>query len=202
MPLYTIERGQSNLTPEEGEVAALRALLCALGYPGMRWVRSFVAEPDQTTRCFYVAKTVADIQFHAYIAGVPCLAVRPVIEVRPALSGEFLIGDIDLTRDTVADDAPPMWIVRQRLDGRADAEVIADVLRSGDGVPRWVRTFIDREGDELFSTFRAYSESSLLDLLGESSLPLIEARRADEYLPSDLETAKYSMPNPYAAAST
>ena len=200
MTLFRIERGQSLLSSEEAEVAALRALLCALGYPGMRWVRSFVAEPDNTVRCFYEARRTTDIEFHSRVAGIPCLAVRPVTEVRPSASGKVLLGGVDTGKDTAAGDVP-VWIVRQRLDGRTDAEVIVALPRCGDGVPRWVRTFIDREGEELLSAYRAHSESSLLDLLAPSPFPVIEARRADEYLPSDLETAKYSLPNPYGTAS-
>ena len=201
MPLFTIDRGQLHYSEEESDMLALKALLCSLFYPGMQWIRSFWDESDGTTRCFYVASSAGDIEYHAGVVGVPCLVIRLVTEVRANASGEIVVGGADPDRDHEPDDPELLtWVVRQRLDGCSDNEVACAPWRPGNGQAGWLRTFIDREADELFSVFREYSCERVQRLAEECGFATIEVRQMNQALPADVAAANGLSLSPYGAA--
>jgi len=188
MPLYTIDRGQVNFTEEESRFASLKALLCSMFYPGMQWIRSFQDQSDGTTRCFYVADRDTDLQYHAAIVGMPCLAVRQVTEVRPGREpGEVIRGGADPEADPEANDPDLLiWVARQRLDGQNDEAVASARWPASSGHAGWLRTFIDREADELFSVFREYSHERARHLAEGCGFGTIEVRQMIQGRPADV----------------
>jgi hypothetical protein len=182
-------------------MVALKALLCSLFYPGMQWIRSFQDESDGTTRCFYVANSVGDIEYHAAVVAVPCLGIRPVTEVRPDGSGQIVVGGADPNRDPEADDPELLtWVVRQHLHRRSDSEVACAPWQPGNGQAGWLRTFIDREADELFSVFREYSGERVQRLAEDCGFATIEVRQMNQGLPADVAESNGLSLSPYGAA--
>lgn len=201
MPLYTIDRGRLHYSEEESGMLALKALLCSLFYPGMQWIRSFWDDSDGTTRCFYAADSVGDIQYHAAVVGLPSPAIRPVTEVRINGSGEIVVGGADPNHDPEADDPELMtWVVRQRRGGRSDSEVASAPWRPENGQAGWLRTFIDRDVDELFSVFREYTRERVLRLAEDCGFETIEVRQMNQALPADVAAANGISLSPYGAA--
>ena len=203
MPLYTIDRGQIHLTDDESKITALKSLLCSLFYPGMQWVRSFQDESDGTTRCFYVANSVTDIHYHAAAVHVPCLAIRPVTEMRPGSHpGEVVLGGVDPNFDPEARDPELLiWVVRQRLDDQSDETVAAAPWPQSSGNAGWLRTFIDREADELFSVFREYSRERVRRRVEDCGFETVEVRQMIQGLPADVAAANGLSTSPYGAVA-
>jgi len=83
MPLYAIRREVGQLTPDEVDAAALRAVICALEYDGLRWVRSFWDREHGLLNCLYEAQDAAQIREHSMRSNIPCDAVAEVQEILP-----------------------------------------------------------------------------------------------------------------------
>ncbi len=84
MALYCIHRqvGKS-LTQDDLDAAAVRAIMCAPQFPGLKWHRSYWDREQGRLECYYEANTVRDIQEHARVARIPCDDIRLVDEVNP-----------------------------------------------------------------------------------------------------------------------
>jgi len=83
MPLYRIRREVGEISQEEMDAAAFRAILCAPQFPGMRWHRSYWDREAGRLDCFYEALTLRDVEEHARVARIPCDEIRQVDEVVP-----------------------------------------------------------------------------------------------------------------------
>lgn len=81
--LWMIERDITGWTDDELEAGGIRAKICALWYPNLEWIRSFVDREGARTICLYLADTAADIRLHSEASGLPCNSVVPVAEVLP-----------------------------------------------------------------------------------------------------------------------
>jgi len=83
MPLFTIRRDVPDVTREDLDAAAFRALACAYEYPGLRWVRSYWDEDRGQLLCLYEARDAAQIEHHSRRSRIPCDEIRAVIEFGP-----------------------------------------------------------------------------------------------------------------------
>lgn len=83
MPIYSIRRDVGPISREELDAAAFRALICALEYDGLRWVRSFWDRRNGRLDCIYEAQDEAQIREHSLRANIPCDDVHEVLEVWP-----------------------------------------------------------------------------------------------------------------------
>jgi hypothetical protein len=83
MPLYRIKREVGYLSQEEMDAAALRALVCAPQFPGLKWIRSYWDRERGRVDCLYEAESPKQLQEHAATARIPCDDVRPVEEMLP-----------------------------------------------------------------------------------------------------------------------
>lgn len=81
--LYRIRRNVGDLTKEDMDAAAFRAIVCAVQFPGLKWQRSFWDPAAGYMDCFYEAETPADLEEHARVARIPCDEVHPVNEILP-----------------------------------------------------------------------------------------------------------------------
>lgn len=83
MPLYRIRRDVGQLSQEEMDAAAFRAIVCAPQFPGLKWIRSYWDRETGRLDCIYEAANATQIEEHAATARIPCDQVRPVDEVMP-----------------------------------------------------------------------------------------------------------------------
>jgi hypothetical protein len=83
MPLYRIMRNVGDLTEEEMDAAAIRAIVCAPQFPGLKWIRSYWDRETGRVDCVYEATGPEQLQEHAATARIPCDDVRPVHEMLP-----------------------------------------------------------------------------------------------------------------------
>ncbi|HMO53202.1 MAG TPA: DUF4242 domain-containing protein [Tepidiformaceae bacterium] len=83
MPLYQIKRDVGHLSQEDMDAAALRAIVCAPQFPGLRWIRSYWDRERGSVDCVYEATSPQQLQEHAATARIPCDDVRPVEELVP-----------------------------------------------------------------------------------------------------------------------
>jgi hypothetical protein len=83
MPLYRIRREVGDISQEEMDAAAFRAILCAPQFPGMRWHRSYWDRDAGRIDCVYEAHTLRDVEEHARVARIPCDEIRVVDEIVP-----------------------------------------------------------------------------------------------------------------------
>lgn len=84
MPLYAIKRSVPGLTRGDLDGAALRAIVCAIQYPGLTWVRSFWSEDEGELLCIYEGASVEEIREHSRRSAIPCDDVAEVIELQPS----------------------------------------------------------------------------------------------------------------------
>ena len=195
MPLFTIERDGSGMTDAERMLGATRAFLCAAGYPGMQWIRSYWDEAREISRCFYVANNAEDILYHAAMSGISCVAAREVTEFRHDGSGKIVAGEVDLNQKRPADGALRSFVARLKLGGQADEAVVGRPWPSfAPGQPGLVRGFIDREVDELFAVLSDVSLDAARSLAMQSDFEALEVYEVAEFFPSDVEFATSPAP--------
>ena len=78
MPTYRILRKVGDVTREEVDAAALRAIWCLSDYPGVRWLQSYWDREAGEIVCLYEAKTEQQVRDHAESSRIPCDDVRAV----------------------------------------------------------------------------------------------------------------------------
>ncbi len=83
MPLYRIIRGVGDISQEDLDAAAYRALVCAPQFEGLKWIRSYLHREGQQLQCFYEAASAAQLEEHARVSRIPCDEVVEVTEVLP-----------------------------------------------------------------------------------------------------------------------
>jgi hypothetical protein len=83
MPLFHIRRDIGQISQEELDAAAVRAILCAPQFTGMKWQRSFLDRKAGRLDCYYEAASASDVRDHARVARIPCDDVWEVEEVLP-----------------------------------------------------------------------------------------------------------------------
>jgi hypothetical protein len=83
MPLYRIRRQVGDISQEDMDAAAFRAILCAPQFPGLRWQRSYWDREGGRIDCLYEASSLRDIEEHARVARIPCDEIREVSEMLP-----------------------------------------------------------------------------------------------------------------------
>jgi hypothetical protein len=83
MPLYKIRRRVGEMSQDEMDAAAFRAIVCAPQFPGLKWHRSFWDREAGLVDCLYEAEDQAQIEEHARVSRIPCDEVRPVDELIP-----------------------------------------------------------------------------------------------------------------------
>jgi hypothetical protein len=184
--LYTIERDLSGYSADDLNAAGFRAKVCTGYFLGMRWVRSFIDEQTLDTRCFYEAGSADDIRKHSYATMVPCDNVRPVTEVCVSPEGLKIgtLGDYEPLRDDSGRFR--LWVGRHRIrEGDELFDALKDAAPANDGT--WVRSFIDLEGAEVYSVFRALTGKEAALAASRIDLPLIDLGVKKEILPLDVE---------------
>jgi Protein of unknown function (DUF4242) len=87
MPTFTVRRDVPGLTSEELDASAFRAIVCAVEYPGMRWLESFWDREAGRLTCIYEAASADEVFDHARRARIPCDEVHEVSVVGP---GDFV----------------------------------------------------------------------------------------------------------------
>lgn len=83
MPLYTVRRDVGQITQEELDASAYRAIVCGYQFPEIKWVRSYWDRAAGQLLCLYEAKDVAQIEEHARQSRIPCDDVREITEFGP-----------------------------------------------------------------------------------------------------------------------
>lgn len=83
MALFLIRRHVPAATQEDIDAAAVRAIACALEFPGLRWITSYWDRAAEETLCMYEAKSAQEIAEHARRARIACDEVRPVEQFGP-----------------------------------------------------------------------------------------------------------------------
>ncbi|MGE0599554.1 MAG: nickel-binding protein [Dehalococcoidia bacterium] len=83
MALYRIQRNLGEKSQAEIDAAALRAIVCAPQFPGVKWHRSFWDEDAGRLDCFYEANSIADLEEHSRVSRIPCDEVSEVTEILP-----------------------------------------------------------------------------------------------------------------------
>lgn len=83
MALYSIRRNVGDITKEEMDAAAFRAIVCAVQFPGLKWHRSYWVQGSGYMDCIYEADQPEQLEEHARVARIPCDAVHPVTEIVP-----------------------------------------------------------------------------------------------------------------------
>lgn len=83
MALFSIRRNVGPQTRDEMDAAALRAIMCAFEYPGLRWIRSYWDQAGGQITCFYEATDAGQIRDHSRRSRIPCDDVREVVELGP-----------------------------------------------------------------------------------------------------------------------
>lgn len=83
MPLYAILRNMAGLSDEEIDAAGYRAVICAIEYDGLRWVRSFLDRQREMMTCLYEASNEDQVREHSRRSRISCDEVREVEEVLP-----------------------------------------------------------------------------------------------------------------------
>jgi hypothetical protein len=83
MALYSIRRNVGDMTKEDMDAAAFRAIVCAVQFPGLKWHRSFWDPASGYMDCIYEAAHPEQLEEHARVARIPCDGVHPVTEILP-----------------------------------------------------------------------------------------------------------------------
>jgi hypothetical protein len=83
MPLFHIRRDVGDISQEDVDAAALRAILCAPQFSGLKWQRSFWDKEAGRLDCYYEAANKHDVLDHARVARIPCDEVHEVQELLP-----------------------------------------------------------------------------------------------------------------------
>ena len=83
MPLYRIRREVGEISQDDMDAAAFRAIVCAPQFPGLKWHRSYWDQEKGLIDCFYEATGPTQLQEHARVARIPCDEVREVSELLP-----------------------------------------------------------------------------------------------------------------------
>jgi len=83
MPLYKVTRNVGDLSRDELDAAAFRAIVCAPQFSGLRWIRSYWDRQNGLLDCYYEAQSIEQLEAHARTARIPCDDVRLVDEVLP-----------------------------------------------------------------------------------------------------------------------
>ena len=85
MPPYMIRRDVGQVSQEDVDAAAYRAITCAFHFSEMRWIKSYWDREAGVIRCIYEARTANDIYEHAARARIDCNEVKEVTELGPEL---------------------------------------------------------------------------------------------------------------------
>jgi len=86
VPRYLIERSVPGLTPAELDAAARRSVKTLAGMSDVKWIRSYVSDPEGKIYCEYDAPSVDAILEHARRAGLPVDRVTEIsMEISPAM---------------------------------------------------------------------------------------------------------------------
>lgn len=196
MPLYRITRDFTGATEEDIMAAGLRAKMCVMWYPGMRWIETFFDPEREVTTCIYEAASVEDIRTHSKISGLPCGEVIEVEVVRPEDIG---IDDespeaLGLARPLVLPSARPSRLFQLIRDISAwtDEVVAAAAVRSKLSGPwwpgvRWIESFYDRESAGVICIYEARTAEDIRNHARTASLPASEIRPVELILPDELE---------------
>jgi hypothetical protein len=83
MPFYTIVRDFKGVADSDIDAAAVRAVICAHEYPGMRWVRSYLDRERGEMLCLYEAQNADHVREHAKRARIPAGEIREIEVVTP-----------------------------------------------------------------------------------------------------------------------
>ncbi len=85
MPKYIVVRTVGQVSEEEIEAAALRALEALEQIPGVRWIRSYYSAEEGKIYCEYEAPSAELVFEHALRAEIPIDSAEVVRELEPAM---------------------------------------------------------------------------------------------------------------------
>lgn len=83
MALYKILRNVGEISAEDMDAAAFRAIVCASQFTGLKWHRSYWNEATGYIECLYEAESVRDLEEHARISRIPFDEASEVKELLP-----------------------------------------------------------------------------------------------------------------------
>ena len=83
MPMFRIRREVGDVSQDDMDAAAFRAVICIPQFEGMRWHRSFWDREAGFIDCFYEAADRKQIEEHARVARLACDDVSEVDELLP-----------------------------------------------------------------------------------------------------------------------
>ncbi|MEO8540501.1 MAG: nickel-binding protein [bacterium] len=83
MALYRIRRNVGDISKEDMDAASMRAIVCAVQFPGLKWHRSYWDREAGNLDCLYEASDPTHLEEHARVSRIPCDEVREVTEVLP-----------------------------------------------------------------------------------------------------------------------
>ncbi len=89
MPIFTIRRVLGEVSKEDVDASAFRAIVCSYEYPGMKWHQSYWDVERGELLCIYEADSAEQIYGHAERSKIPCDEVRLVTVLRP---GDYVAG--------------------------------------------------------------------------------------------------------------
>ena len=83
MPLYSIRRQIGQVSEDELDASAFRAIVCAFQFDGLKWRRSYWDRKAGELTCIYEAQTSRQLEDHARVSRIACDSIAEVSEVRP-----------------------------------------------------------------------------------------------------------------------
>ena len=83
MPLYSIKRVVGDVSQQEVDAAAYRAIICAYQFDDLKWHRSYWQADIGELTCLYEAQSPEQLQEHALQSRLPCDEVLEVKEIVP-----------------------------------------------------------------------------------------------------------------------
>ncbi len=83
LPLVLVRRWVERATREEFDAMAMRAVMCALEYRDLVWLRSYWAPEQQQTTCIFRTAAHDLVREHAERSRLPCNEIHDAIEILP-----------------------------------------------------------------------------------------------------------------------
>ena len=83
MPLYSIRRQLGEISEQDLDASAFRAIVCAFQFEGLKWHRSYWDRQTGELNCIYQATDPRQLEEHARVSRIPCDSIAEVSEVGP-----------------------------------------------------------------------------------------------------------------------
>jgi hypothetical protein len=212
MALFQVRRSVAGAEREDIDAGALRALMCAMEFPNMRWVRTYWDRQAGVEFCLFEAERPEHLREHARRARIPDGELRPVqtlepqrylpiadetqSDIHPACRSGSRVASRDLplvdSRVEGYDSGMPLFHVRRDVPGAGQEEVDASAVRAlicateFEGL-QWIESQWDAENGVLFCLYEADSREQVVEHARRSRIPCDEVHevvtvRPEEYV--------------------